>query len=47
VLRVTSSNLARWGGIAALVAGLIFLVIVLLNSQESTDVSSLRRQGAG
>jgi hypothetical protein len=44
-LRVTSSNLARWSGIVALLAGLIFLVIVLLNSQESTDVSSLRRQG--
>jgi hypothetical protein len=44
---VSASNLARWGGIASLVVGLTFVVFALLNSQESTDVSSLRRQWAG
>lgn len=34
-------NLVRWGGIAAVVAGLVFIVLVLLGSQGSVGVSFL------
>src|SRR5215207_4707717 len=44
---MSASNLARWSGIAAFGTGLIFLVLVLVNSQDPTITSSLRRQGAG
>ena len=40
-LEMTSSNLARWGGIGAVVAGLIYVVLVLLNPQSLVGLSPL------
>lgn len=36
-----SSNLARWGGIAAVVAGLMFMVLAVFNPQGLVGISSL------
>ena len=35
---MSSSNLVRWGGIAAVVAGLVWIVLVLFSPQEAADV---------
>jgi hypothetical protein len=43
VRALSTTNLTRWGGIAALVAGLIFVVVVLLRSQETVSVSFLQQ----
>jgi hypothetical protein len=37
-LQMSSSNLVRWGGIAAVVAGLVWIVLVLFSPQEAADV---------
>ena len=41
VLRVLSSNLVRLGGIAAVVAGLVFMVLVLIGPQGPVSPSFL------
>ena len=35
---MSSSNLVRWGGIAAVVAGLVWIVLVLFSPQDASDV---------
>jgi hypothetical protein len=37
-LQMSSSNLVRWGGIAAVVAGLVWIVLVLFSPQDAADV---------
>ena len=35
---MSSSNLVRWGGIAAVVAGLVWIVLVLFSPRDASDV---------